>query len=949
MRDLALAGALAVGSVAVLLAVALARRPVLARLALRHQRRRPIEAMMAAAGVSLGVGLLVGAFTLADSVQYSVEQVSAQRLGPVQVVVTFPAANGVEQAERLRRSPAGELVRSSLVLRRIQETVAVGASRETWLAEPRARIVDLDFTAASDFAGSSESGLPTTGPREGEAYLSQDLADELHVGAGTEVQTVVEGRRRGYRVAEVLPRRSLAGFGELEGPVYTIWVPSGTLGGTAGAETLLLLTLESTAPIGDATEAYIAAAVPVLKELGSPPPMITPAGSAIHEQAERVGHGMRTQILEIASFAGAAAIALVASMFVLLFSARSRETGILRALGLGRAGVLAANATEAFLISLVGSLLGCLLGIGIGKIAVSLAQGVVSYSATGLQMEFHAERMSLFAGAAAGLFAGVGAALLAGQGWLRGTPAAALRELEGPGVRLRLTPLILGPVAIGLGIAGASQDLRANVPLFSFLGPPIALAGAAVVLAQTRFRKPALAMAALGSFGWVAWRETTPGVEIAGGGIATVFGVALVLTVAAGVLAATLGPLLAVGCRRLLDRLDARVVALRVAVAEYPARPMRTAYVVTSFAMVVLMLSAVATVTAMEQRDQSRLLGRQAGEWTALVQFGMRASSGGVVEELRSAPSDRQVSRAAGLVTKRVSAHLVASPGEKPISVYGLSQDLLVAGGLLPLASRDAAFGDDAAAWGAVGSAAGDGGEWVVMSKLAFGRIDVRLEGSSVRVRGSGRLMRVAGVADSDLFLPGVFGGADLVEALPGSADRSIALVRLDRGADADSWALEIQGYFAAERAVVTVAGNVIADYLAGRRTLSLLLQVFLLIGLAVGMIGIGVMMAREVRTRRRELAVLRAIGTPRAKVRLSILIEAGILSVAGCGAGALIGAYIGSRLFSEMAAGAAQAVPWLVVLALAAGSSAAGIAGVALPAIQAGRIWPAEELRKAD
>jgi putative ABC transport system permease protein len=131
------------------------------------------------------------------------------------------------------------------------------------------------------------------------------------------------------------------------------------------------------------------------------------------------------------------------------------------------------------------------------------------------------------------------------------------------------------------------------------------------------------------------------------------------------------------------------------------------------------------------------------------------------------------------------------------------------------------------------------------------------------------------------------------------------------------------------------------------------LLEGFLSLGLLIGIAGLGVVMVRAVRERRREIGMLRAMGFASSVVRRSFMVEAAFIAVQGIVIGAALGLVTGYSVLSNSSSFSDESlpftVPWLALLALAAIALGASLLAVSLPATQASRIKPAVALRISD
>jgi putative ABC transport system permease protein len=129
------------------------------------------------------------------------------------------------------------------------------------------------------------------------------------------------------------------------------------------------------------------------------------------------------------------------------------------------------------------------------------------------------------------------------------------------------------------------------------------------------------------------------------------------------------------------------------------------------------------------------------------------------------------------------------------------------------------------------------------------------------------------------------------------------------------------------------------------------LMRSYLALGLVVGIAGIGVIMVRAVRERRRQVGVLRAIGFQASAVRAAFVVESAFVAVEGVLIGTLLALLCSwsITLTDAFGSGIAFRVPIISILALMGGTLLCALAATALPARSAARIRPAVALRLAD
>ena len=120
-----------------------------------------------------------------------------------------------------------------------------------------------------------------------------------------------------------------------------------------------------------------------------------------------------------------------------------------------------------------------------------------------------------------------------------------------------------------------------------------------------------------------------------------------------------------------------------------------------------------------------------------------------------------------------------------------------------------------------------------------------------------------------------------------------------------------------------------------------------------MGVAGLGVVMVRAVRERRRTVGVLRALGFPARVVRRAFLLESGFVALEGILLGTALSLVTSYLLFRNdddlQGAGTPFPIPWLSISLLVAATAAASLAATAWPAQKAARTDPAVALRNAD
>ena len=151
---------------------------------------------------------------------------------------------------------------------------------------------------------------------------------------------------------------------------------------------------------------------------------------------------------------------------------------------------------------------------------------------------------------------------------------------------------------------------------------------------------------------------------------------------------------------------------------------------------------------------------------------------------------------------------------------------------------------------------------------------------------------------------------------------------------------------------VTPIAANV-RKLFAANTAFFQLMQGFLALGLLVGITGLGVVMVRAVRERRRTIGVLRALGFHSRTIARSFLIESGIVAFEGIVLGSILGVVTTWLMYQKSAAfdgiRAGFPIVWGMIALMAGATFVASLLATAGPARRAARIKPAVAVRVAE
>ncbi|MBA2496615.1 MAG: ABC transporter permease [Acidimicrobiia bacterium] len=939
------------------------RRPTFRRMALRSIVRRKGEAVLVVLGSLLGTAIITSSFVVGDTFDASIRDLARTQYGPIDTLVT------VDDPERLPALTdavaAAEVAGSdgTLAMLSTPATVATpeGADRR---AEPHALVHELDVAAARAFGGDPDAtgfadpSLATPGP--GETLIGEDLADELEVAVGDAVEVFAYGSTLELTVTDVLPRLGVAGFYPQEGsrsPVLFIapgtMVPlaaSAPAGGGAVPPTARAAVSQA-GGVFDGADTSTATVAALEAAVGADDGVEIEAAKAdLLADAEDEGAALSELFLSIGMFSVLAGVLLLVNIAVMLTEERKGELGILRAVGLRRNHLVRAFGMEGNVYAVVAATLGAVAGIGVARLVVVATQSIVGGGdgeGGGLDLRFTAEPDSLVTGFLIGLGICVITVWATSARIGRLNVIRAIRDLpEPPGTgRRRLRRLVLAAGGVVLGGLLTTSGVGGEEPFSALLGPAVALWCSVPLLRRLLPGR---------------WAVTVPcGVALAWGVLAfsllpdvfadvdiPVFVLqGLVLVGSAVALASTNGDL--------VGRLGERGgPALRIGLANPLAKRFRTALLLGMYSIVVFVLVFLATLAGIFQSQGPRLADDTRAGYDVLV----ASNAGNPVTEatLREQP---EVDEVATLV--QAFPDFTITPGSDELEEWAITgfDEALVARGTPVLSSRDAAYASDAEAFAAV----------LVDPALAIVP-DVLLQddgppGPGLEigddfdvvdpVTGDRHTLTAAGIVEGDWTFNGVLVGTD---ALAGFVSESAPVrhyVGVADGVDPGTVADALTGRLVANGVDASTFVAAIDDELAEQTGFFNLMQGFLALGLLIGIAGLGVVMVRAVRERRRQIGMLRAMGFRSATVRSAFLIEAAFVAVQGIVIGVALGLLTAWTLLTTSEAFGDEAlpfaVPWPALALLVGVALSASLLAVAAPARQASRTLPAVALRIAD
>jgi putative ABC transport system permease protein len=408
-------------------------------ISLRNLRARVQRTLLTAIGIVLGVGIVFGVITLSDTMSSNFSDLFSRAYGAAELTVTAAGSSGTFDEGVVEKLRAYEGVESAAPRLSLPASLILDRELENGLPEVQSMRL---------FGVEPESAALATGFELAEGRYPED-GRELTLDGGS-------AESAGLEVGERVTVGTPGGPEKLE-LVGILRIPGGSFGGFGFGM----------APLPYAQEAFDKPSK--ISGIAVDPAEGTPVSELRKGLDRRLGEGLQaerseTRTQEVSNqfqgfkisllfFAGTALFVgafLVFNALSMTILERTRELGMLRALGSTRAMIARSVIAEALILGLIGSVLGVLFGYGMAKGLVYLFGRAFLFEITELVISPFALVSAMVVGTAVTVLAALYPALRAG----RVSPVEAMRTSSGTTGEARrtarLAPL-LGLLLVGVG------------------------------------------------------------------------------------------------------------------------------------------------------------------------------------------------------------------------------------------------------------------------------------------------------------------------------------------------------------------------------------------------------------------------------------------------------------------------------------------------------------------
>lgn len=456
---------------------------------------RKLRLALTMLAVLLGVAFVSGTYVLTDTLQRSFDQIFRRTVTNIDLVVRArdPYAGGGSQRTRI----------SDAALARVRAAPGVATADGT--AFGYAQLVDHDGQSIQNGLAPTigltwpESGKgplhlvddergksrPPQGGGEALVDAGTARAHGLHI--GDEVRVLLQGPAQRFRIVGLFDLQGQPDLGGVTVAAFDLPTSERVLA-NPGVIDAIYVTTDRGMPQA-AVARNIANALDGEYE-------VVPAAKLAEERAEPVRQGVGNLRNALAGFAAVGLVVgsfIIFNTFAILVAQRTRELGMMRALGASRKQLLGSVVGEAAVIGTMAAGIGLAAGVGLARLLLR----VVGFDRLGLgapQASVVVLGRTVIAALVVGLVVTVGSAIIPAIRASRTSPVAAINELPRPGPSrlgrravLGVLVTVAGLIVLALGFRIDPADLVQRVQVVA-VGALLAFFG--VVMLVATFARP---------------------------------------------------------------------------------------------------------------------------------------------------------------------------------------------------------------------------------------------------------------------------------------------------------------------------------------------------------------------------------------------------------------------------------------------------------------------------
>jgi putative ABC transport system permease protein len=944
-----------------------ARRKTLARMSMRNIVRKKRYTILVVSGLLVSTAMISGSLVVADTLDYIIKQGTFDSTGNVDEVVSilddagrYTYFNQSVAYDLISLVNAGSMNYVDGAAPAIREGVTVinpvtGASAPTGMLFGFDRDHHLDTLVKAD--GSEISGTDTSG---GMAVINKEMADKIEAAVGDTVLVIPQsGIPIHIQVSVVAMDTGMALWRGTE----TLFVDL-SFAQTLYSQPGLINSLDVSNKGG--IESGYKVADQAVQELKQKLPsdydfnFLAIKADGI-DAAQQTSDQISQIFIIMSSFAIIAGVALIINIFVMLAEERKPEMGISRAIGMQRGDLTQSFMFEGVVYALLASAVGAFAGLAVASLMIVLFSSV--FTGSGMSWTLHFTWASLMVAACAGFLITLVTVVVASWRVSKLNIVRAIRDIPEPMLTKSDKRYIIPGVALTiLGLLVTLQGAASLQVAQTTLGPCLMALGGAMV--SLRFVGPRVPFSIVGAF-MIFW-QTDP-FDINGmifgnlsGGMEMFIVSGLVLVTGGVLLAMFNSDLMLSGLLAVFGRWKSLLPVFRMAISYPMNKKFRTALSLFIFSLIMFTVVVIAMIASFQRESVDTIAHKYSGGFE-IIGLSMRDISGENITAgmavVNAALGESAVKDIETATTAPIDLMKIGDNESNPSTLIGFSDSMLSAGAF-SLQKRAEGYANDADVWKAISSdptlAVMDGSVVPQMYGPQYGAffLDVGDQISVEFQNGNSTQITVVGIMDQ-IFLQGVFTSATFVVSGAVQVDTNTFYVATSHSSsltDADV-AKQLEKQFVEYGFMTFVIKDTVEEFMSTVSSIMQLMEVFLGIGLVVGIAGLGIITIRNVTERRQEIGVMRAIGFQRRMILEVFLLETSFVSLLGIVLGVLLGLVLSWRMYDwgGFSENSPFIIPWGEILLLVTIAFAITLVSTLPPSRKASRLAPAEALRKID
>ena len=474
------------------------RNPILVRMAIRNATRRPGQSLLIIMGLMLGTAIIASAFTIGDSVSYSIKSVATESLRYVDELVAVDQESEVWTGRALPKGFTEESVAGLLsdlqadpdvdgVLPVLSENVAV-TNPATRQFESRAELAGLDPQLAPGFDQLYDTSgalvdLARLGPDE--VYVTRKASESLQATAGDSVLVVLgPGQFVPVTVAGVIEEY----FSRPGGTDVTLVMPLAAAQAfldRPGQLSAVLVSNDGDINSGLGLTGTIVERYDGRDDVGGQGLHVVRLKQQVVDRANEIGSLFVSIFTTFGLFSIGAGLLLIFLIFSMLAAERKSEMGMARAVGMQRGHLVGMFTVEGAIYGIGSAIVGAVVGVGLGYMLVQFVDAIFGGTdlGGGFAYNFHFQLVSFLTAFLAGGVLTMATVILASRRISRLNIVRAIRDLPEPessGSRRAL--LVQGVVVTLLGVLTAMVALQDQQIVNLGIGVSLVIIGLAMTV-----------------------------------------------------------------------------------------------------------------------------------------------------------------------------------------------------------------------------------------------------------------------------------------------------------------------------------------------------------------------------------------------------------------------------------------------------------------------------------